>query len=364
MCKIRPPPGVLMMSPAGAPELPKAHSRGACVHCAPLSTPELGKSQGSPCHHRRQAQSSVPGSLSSRGKDCLGGLGPLLPTRGAWPHLQSQISLLLPQRHLRTPAPHGRAQPFPRPLLPLPLPAPAQRSRFRSPTLPQFDLACQLLPSGEGPSECSCSVRTDGEFGQNDEYRVSLHDASPGKNRSYTVFPAYRPSLHSESRWAWAGQEGHPVSWRPSRAGAPEEPPPAASRLSICTPRPLRGLPKCRPSSAWMLRGGSEPSSRGTPPRTYLGKAALFQHLGAATTEALPAPLCFSRRSPGPGGGEGGAGQGNGQCREDSLLCLLEQSPVCQAQFHPEPSAGCLSATRVAQETSTIRVGHPGVVLL
>ncbi|KAJ6653884.1 hypothetical protein lerEdw1_007642, partial [Lerista edwardsae] len=66
------------------------------------------------------------------------------------------------------------------------------------PALPQYDLACQLLPSAEAPGESSCSMSAEREFGQNDEYRVSLRDASAGRNLSYTVFPAYLPCLHSE----------------------------------------------------------------------------------------------------------------------------------------------------------------------
>ncbi|KAL8174925.1 UNVERIFIED_CONTAM: hypothetical protein K2H54_006119 [Gekko kuhli] len=53
------------------------------------------------------------------------------------------------------------------------------------------DLVCRLLPSKERRGEFSCSAEGPGEFGENDEYRVSLHDSSSSSSRERVLQAAW-----------------------------------------------------------------------------------------------------------------------------------------------------------------------------
>ncbi|XP_053132684.1 interleukin-9 receptor-like isoform X2 [Hemicordylus capensis] len=60
-------------------------------------------------------------------------------------------------------------------------------------------LLCKLSASSEMPPVSSCSVTGEGEFMENDQYHVSLHDASLGTEPLYTIFSDYEPMKHIQS---------------------------------------------------------------------------------------------------------------------------------------------------------------------
>lgn len=61
------------------------------------------------------------------------------------------------------------------------------------------DLLCPLSASPGTPGHFNCSAYSEeGEFTENDEYKVVLHASSLGENYTDLIFMKYTPRLHSE----------------------------------------------------------------------------------------------------------------------------------------------------------------------
>lgn len=61
------------------------------------------------------------------------------------------------------------------------------------------DLICPLSASTGTPDHFNCSVHSEeGEFTENDEYKVVLHASSLGENQTDVIFVKYKPRLHRE----------------------------------------------------------------------------------------------------------------------------------------------------------------------